>query len=47
MILIFVNDEDLIEVNFYFLFIFLYGQDVEQKVDNHVFNESSKSGISQ
>jgi hypothetical protein len=38
----YINDEDLIEV------IFLsYGQEVEQKVDNHVFNESLKSEISQ
>jgi len=38
----YINDEDLIEVSF-----LSYGQEVEQKVDNHVFNESQKSEISQ
>jgi hypothetical protein len=33
----YINDENLIEVSF-----LLYGQEVEQKVDNHVFNESLK-----
>jgi hypothetical protein len=36
-----VNDEGLIEVSF-----LSYGQEVEQKVDNHVFNESPKRNIS-
>jgi hypothetical protein len=39
---IYINDEDLIKVSF-----LSYGQEVEQKVDNHVFNESVNSEISQ
>jgi hypothetical protein len=37
-----VNDKDLIEISF-----LSYGQKVEQKVDNHVFDESPMSKISQ
>jgi hypothetical protein len=40
------NDEYPIKVSF-FCFFYSYGQDVEQKVDNHMFNESSKNEISQ
>jgi len=39
---IYINDEDLIEVSF-----LSYGQEVEQKVDKHAFDESPKSEIFQ
>jgi hypothetical protein len=38
----YINNEDHIEINF-----LSYAQEVEQKVDNHVFNESPKTEISQ
>jgi hypothetical protein len=38
----YINDEDIIEVSF-----LSYGQEVEQKVDNHVFSKSPKCEISQ
>jgi hypothetical protein len=38
----YINDEELIEVRF-----LSYAQEVEQKVDNHVFNKSPKREISQ
>jgi len=38
----YINDEDLIEVGF-----LSYSQEVEQKMDDHVFNESPNSEISQ
>jgi hypothetical protein len=34
----YINNEDHIEINF-----LSYAQEVEQKVDNHVFNESPQS----